>query len=267
MRRPPEPPEPSGSVYVQPAPHGFWSGNNNFGFETLFRPEAGNRQQIVKLPEWGEPAVWTVSLGIDYTETGWAGGVGNVRGFEVVGEINYGIGGATQTVLLDWIQGTTFSVPMNAISVNAFYSVLTSESGPTVQPSDLKLRVLLARGELPSRILPTKHAPLLDGRAFATFADGALSNPLARIPRFGKVLFINPLGSSTYTSLVTANNFARFFSGPEVTGSFAVGTVRITESAVLQGIRVPPFAKYVTVENVGGGSNGAVVSLNFELQL
>jgi hypothetical protein len=205
MRRPPEPPEPSASVYVQPAPHGLWSANNNFGFETLFRPEASNRQQIIKLPEWGEPAVWTVSLGIDYTETGWSAGAGYVRGFEIVGEINYGIGGATQTIFVDWIQGTTFSLPMNAISVNAFYSSITSESGPTVQPSDLMLRVLLARGELPSRVLPTKHATLLDGDPFVTFTDNAVSTPLARIPRFGKVLFVSPLAASTYTTTVPAS--------------------------------------------------------------
>ena len=66
MKRPHPAPEPSASVYVQPAPHGHWSANNNFCFEIPFGPAVGNRERIINLPEWGEPVVWTVSLGIDY---------------------------------------------------------------------------------------------------------------------------------------------------------------------------------------------------------
>jgi len=266
MRRPPEPPEPSASVYVQPTPHGLWSGNNNFGCETSFRPDVRNRQQILKLPEWGEPAVWTVSLGIDYSEGAWPASV--VRGFEIVGEITYGTGGAAETIVLDWIQGSTFSLPMNAISVNAFYTVLTSEAPPPVQPNDLTLRVLLARGDLSTGLRPSKYAPLLDGQFFATLVTNAISTPAARIPKFGRVLFVVPLTSDAYDAVTTSDNFVRFFSAPDVTGSaFSVGATRLTERALVDGIRVPAFAKYVTVENVGGGSGGATVLLNFELQL
>jgi hypothetical protein len=266
MRRRPEPPQPSASVYVQPTPHGLWSGNNNFGFEVPFRPESRNRQQIIKLPEWGEPAVWTVSLGLDYSEAAWPANL--VRGFEIVGEISYGIGGAIETAFVDWIQGTTFSLPMNAISVSAFYTVLTIEGPPAVQPNDVMLRVLLARGELSTGVRPSKHALLLDGQLFATLVDGTVSTPTARIPKFGRHLFAVPRTSDDYEALVASTNFIRFFSAPDVTGSaLPVGAVRLTESAIREGVRVPPFAKYVTVENVGGGSASAAIGFNFELQL
>ena len=231
-----------------------------------FRPEPRNRQQIIKLPEWGEPAVWTVSLGIDYSEAAWPASL--VRGFEIAGEITYGIGGATETALVDWIQGTTFSLPMNAISVNAFYTVLTIEGPPAVQPNDVMLRVLLARGELSAGAPPSKVAQLLDGQLFATFLDNALSTPAARIPKFSVRLFVVPRASGDYAAVVASSNFVRFFSAPDVTGSaLPVGAVRITENAIVEGIRVPPFAKYVTVENQGGSSENAAVALNFELQL
>ncbi|MFZ5895551.1 MAG: hypothetical protein ACOY0T_31125 [Myxococcota bacterium] len=264
MRRPPEPPEPTLSVYVQPTPHGLWTGNNNFGFEVPFRPEANNRQQIVKLPEWGEPAVWTISLGIDYSDAEWP--LAYARGFEVIGEINYGSGGATETVLVDWIQGTTLSVPMNALTINAFYRILGSPEGSTIQPDDLVLRVVLGRGCFAGSIAPTKYAELVDGSPFATLVDNGES-VRARIPKFARDLFLAPLRTSDYAALATGNNWVRFFSAPDAISSFSVGSARITENLLLDGIRVPPFAKYVAIENIGGGSAGALVTLNFELQL
>ncbi|MFZ5893420.1 MAG: hypothetical protein ACOY0T_20330 [Myxococcota bacterium] len=264
MRRPAEPLEPSLSVYVQPTPQGLWTGNNNFGFEVPFGPDLNDRQQVVKLPEWGEPAVWTLSLGIDYSDSGWP--LGYARGFEVIGEINYGTGGATETVLVDWIQGSTFAVPMNAVTVNAYYRILESPAGPTIQPDDLVLRVLLARGGFTGFIPPTKYAKLLNGAPFATLVDNGVS-VRARIPKFGRELFFVPLRVSDYSALLGPSNWVRFFSAPDDTSAFSVGSMRITESLLLEGIRVPPFAKYVAIENVGGGAAGALVTLNFELQL
>jgi hypothetical protein len=47
-----------------------------------------------------------------------------------------------------------------------------------------------------------------------------------------------------------------------------VGAVQIDQVALLEGVLVPPYAKYVTLENVGGGITGFVEAFyNFELQL
>jgi hypothetical protein len=185
MRR--EAPEPSATFYVQPTPHGHWSSNNNFGSEVSFMPDANNRQRVIKLPEWGEPAPWTVSLGIDYSENAWPSG--GSRGFEVVAEVTYGSGGATQMVLIDWIQGTSFSAPMNAISIDAIYSIPFFPHG--VQPSDLTLSVLLARGSTASSIPPSKSATSLDGQLFAILDNNTVADPPARIPKFGKFLVVD----------------------------------------------------------------------------
>ena len=265
MKRLAEPPDPSASVYVQPAPHGVWSGNNNFGFEVPFGASRGTRERIINLPEWGDPAVWTVSLGIDYTEGAWPYGANH--GFELVAEVAYGVGGATETALIDWIQGTTFSVPMNALSVNASYSA-TIEEGPPNRPSDLVLRVLISRGAVCSGIPPTKSAELLNGSNVAIVVDNAVATPAARIPKFGKKLRPVPILPTDAIRLTNGNNFVRFFSSFDILSTgFATGSFRVGAASLIEGIPVPPFSKYVSIENQGGGVAGTAVLFNFELQL
>jgi hypothetical protein len=257
-------PEPTASVYVQPAPHGIWSNNNNFGFELPFGPQRSNRERIISLPEWGEPAVWTVSLGIDFSQSAWPG---TTRGFEVVAEVAYGVGGATEVVLVDWLAGTTFSVPMNAISVNAFWAFPETD-GYSEPPDDVKLRVLLARGSRGGGIAPTKFAKLLSGEPYVTVGSNAVAEPVARIPKFGKKLLLAPLDRSDLNYLLGSNNFVRFFSAPDPSASaLSTGTFAIDLELLRSGVAVPAFSKYVTIENVGGGEGSAHVQLNFELQL
>ena len=273
MRARPDPPEPSVSVYVQPPGHGPWSGSNNFGAEVVFAPDQENRQRIIKLPEWGEPVVWTVSLGIEYTEEAWpAGGPFGQRGFEIIGEVSYGVGGATQAIEVDWMQGTTFSVPMNAISVDAFYAFPfdLSEGPKAALPLDLRLSVLLGRGGASTNIPPTKFAPLLDGSPLAGLDNNQLVDPPARVPKSGKRLFLySTVAPAQFGELVSGNNYLLFFSAPNVaTAAFLVATIRITSSVLLEGVSVPPFAKYVTLQNVGGGLTDVTPCLfNFELEL
>jgi hypothetical protein len=133
----------------------------------------------------------------------------------------------------------------------------------------LTLSVLLGRGSTASSIPPSKSATLLDGGLFAILNNNTLADPPARIPKFGKRLFIVPLSRVDNQSLLTGNNFICFFSAPDVAGlAFPVGAVQIDQAALLEGVLVPPYAKYVTLENVGGGITGFVEAFyNFELQL
>jgi hypothetical protein len=255
---------PSSSVYVQPAPHGIWSNNNNFGFELPFRAQRNNRERIISLPEWGEPAVWTVSLGLEFSEGAWTGAE---RGFDVVAEVAYGVGGATETLQVDWLAGTTFSVPMNAISINAFWAV-PETAGDSSRPDDLKLRVLLARGARGLGLSPTKFAPLLNGEPYVTLVDNAVATPVAQIPRFGRKLLLAPLDRDDLTSVLGSDNFVRFYSAPDPGGTaLPTGTFGIDAELLRTGVYVPAFSKFVTLENVGGGAAGAEMRLNFQLDL
>jgi hypothetical protein len=260
-----EAPEPTASVYVQPSPHGIWTDNNNFGFSTPFGPQRDNRERIINLPEWGEPSVWTVSLGIEFSGKAWPG---TTRGFDVVADVTFGVGGATETVLVDWLAGTTFSVPMNAISINAFWASPETGGAGSSRPEDVKLSVLLGRGARGGGLAPSKFAPLLNGEPYVTLVDNAIADPVARIPNFGKRLFPVPLDRDDLTSLLGSNNFLRFFSAPDpAVSAFPTGTFQINEPLLRSGVVVPAFSKFVSIENVGGGAGAAEVQLNFQLDL
>ena len=50
-------------------------------------------------------------------------------------------------------------------------------------PEDVKLRILLARGNRGGGLAPTKFAELLDGEPYVTLVDNAIAEPVARIPK------------------------------------------------------------------------------------
>lgn len=101
-------------VNVYTPPYGPWSGNNQLGFEVPFESNANNRQTVLKMDENGPPQVWTVALGIE--------GITAVQGgVSVTAEIDFGAGGTTQRVDVDWLEGTVVSFPANAINVQAFW--------------------------------------------------------------------------------------------------------------------------------------------------
>jgi hypothetical protein len=146
---------------------GPWSGNGQLGYTTKFKPNVDNRQTILKLDEWGMPQVWTVALGIKDNRDDIAAG-----SMAVQAVVSFGSGGVTQEVLLDWKQGAVFSVPMNAINVQAQY-VLSSGAGDI----DIELSVNLSKGTHSGITSPTFTTNLL--------LTGGLGNiGLREIPKF-----------------------------------------------------------------------------------
>lgn len=120
---------------------GVWSGNNQLGFEQVFGPDANNEQTILKLDEWGMPAVWTVMLGITFDDELIRVPSDSAQ-FFINALVTIGVGGATQALSVDWKNGTCFSAPMNALNVVARYDF----GAVGAIPDSTRLRVLLARG-------------------------------------------------------------------------------------------------------------------------
>lgn len=168
-------------VYTLTPPNGPWSGSNNLGQVVDFSDNALNSQMILKLDEWGPPDMWTVSLGVDRND----GGVPNIK-FQIQAEIIFGVGGATQTVLVDWRNGTQLCLPMNAVAVHALYGATEAGGGFTLPP-DLRLSVLVARGTARSFVAPTL--------THYTDALSGVDNYQLPIPRFArrfKIVWIDP---------------------------------------------------------------------------
>lgn len=215
-----------------------WSGNNELGIELPYQPDGDGFQTILKMDEWGFPELWTVSLGISY-DLSLVPGIGDGK-FSIDGLIRFGSGGVTQEFEVDWTEGVTFTVPMNAINVIARYSDFTGKNNT---PPDLRLRVNLGRNGSIPHIPPTK----------TTFVDDApiLGVPVVvPIPRFARRLRVQrgtglsvaagawaPLMEYRFQGNATSGDCGSF-TGDEYLNHFAS-----------EGVPIPPAARVVTVRN------------------
>jgi hypothetical protein len=225
--------------------HPMWMNNNELGIEALYQPDGAGFQTILKMDPWGMPQVWTVALGIDY-DPALVPGVGDGE-FGVTAIVNFGSGGVTQQFEVDWAEGTTFSLPMNAINVIAKYSDFTGKNNT---PPDLKLRVNLSQ---------------YGGNQHNAFKSELLApadiSPVSRIPKFARRLSIMRgefgdawAAGTTYTFRGDpAGGFGATgdFTGAEFLANFAG-----------EGVPIPPTARSVVV---GGLVAGNTVWMQYHL--
>jgi hypothetical protein len=249
---------PAGAAGIVPvAPivprNGWWSNYPQFGEEQSFAPDAHNRQQILKADELGPPEVYTLTLGISYTEQNWPGAG---RAFEVEAEINFGAGGATQVVRVDWVQGAQISLPMNAVNVIATYNI-DALAAPQ-PPSDLRLSAMLGKGPALGKSQWTDPTP------FSLVASGETS-PL-RIPAFASRIHVLAANSAGADLNFTAGNFLIFLGGP-LTGDRQIASVRLDQylNAIGEGIVIPGQAKYTTIFNLFGSVVNARARMQYDI--
>ena len=136
------------AISIVPSKRGPWTGNNQLGIERGFAPDANNRQSILKLDEWGFPEVWTLCLGLTYDAELYGSGGGITGAFGILAQVEFGTGGVIQIVEVDWCQGVSIPLPMNALNVIASYSAVPTELGLPALPDDLRLRANIVRGTL-----------------------------------------------------------------------------------------------------------------------
>lgn len=245
--------QPAGIMPVYPVPlrnHAMWSGNNELGRQADFAPDSNNRQMIIKLNEWGEPQVWTVMLGIDYTPNL----LSDTSFFDLTAEVQAGVGGTTQEFEVDWGEGTQFSCPFNALTVTAKYTVI---GGTTLEvPSDLKLRATVGRKPLSNTSPPTRSLTT------ESVAPAGISAPII-IPKFARRL--TPLASFGLTDPYAATTAYFWQNNPTIPSTIGSFTGTQFLSFASQGIPVPTDARAIIVSNGGGVANR--VRLMFHLAL
>lgn len=209
----------------------MWSGSNELGNEVGFAANANNRQMVLKLDEWGLPEVWSVALGIAYSD------FGALANFNIVAKLDFGAGGIVQEVEVDWREGTVVSAPMNALVVTAVY-----ENVPSVVPADLRLRATVARGNAASA-RPTRSI-------LSAAVPAANAGPLITIPKFAKSVSIVPFQDPAipYTNGSPYDALARyvFLTGSSVTGTFT-GAEYLNFAP--SGMPIPPNARGFTLSN------------------
>lgn len=217
------------------AKQGPWTGNQNLGSSRIWDPAAVGRQTIFKMPEWGMPQVWTVSLGIDTEQAQWTG----TAAFDFTASVIFGVGGTTQQIELDWSNGSTLIVPANAIEVVAR---TYSDSGVAhAAPDNVRLSVQVARGSI--------GVPSATRTLRFTLAPGI--SDYYRIPNFARyVMILN--GPSTILPAYDPQVLYWFQSGrPGFLVSEMAGNMLVNLGGV---IPIPATARYMRVNNTSAAS-------------
>jgi hypothetical protein len=225
------------SVPLRDSP--LWNGNPELGIEQPYQPDGDGFQTILKMGMWGPPTLWTVSLGITYNPA-LIPAVGDGK-FSVDGLIRYGSGGVTQEFEVDWSEGTSFSLPMNAINVIARYSDFTGGKNNT--PSDLRLRVNLAQGGY-GKLAPTKSA-------LGVIDTGGLNAQNFVIPKFARRLSVQR-GSGSTGGAFSANMTYTFRGNATGGDSGGFDGAEFLANYAEQGVPIPPTARFVRVSNTTG---------------
>lgn len=208
----------------------LWSGNNELGREAAFQADANNRQMILKLGEWGEPEVWSLMLGIDFEDT--ATGL-----FGITAEIRAGNGGTIQTLEVDWLQGTTLSLVMNAVDVTAKYA-----ASPTSVPSNLLLRATTAKGKVSGRPpVKTVQVPAL------VTGGGTVQSAAVRIPPFTKSFMVLDRGVAANGTVYSAN-FSVLMRGNSAGSQVGEVTGDVLLNFASNGYPISDFARYLVLE-------------------
>lgn len=241
-------PGASQGLPIIPSKQGPWTGNNQLGIEREFAADSNNRQTILKLDEWDFPDVWTICLGMnDFTPT--------QGGFDVTALIQFGIGGVTQVVEVDWLNGSGISLPMNALNVVAQYNFIDGEV-PGSPPSDLRLRVSISK--LPSQNLrPTRSYWFRDGVQTIEIPPFAKAVHLAPIPDIGNPFDFYSVNAAKFSTRqntighagISLAQMSQFVSYIDFTNEF-VGAASFYP--------IPPFARFINFVDVPAGSDVTV---------
>lgn len=225
---------------------GVWSGQNQLGVELPFELNAQNLQTIFKMDEWGFPEVWTISLGIALPKPLVIGQI-----FDVVAEINFGAGGITQSFECDWVEGTIFSLPMNAINVRARWTPRAVIAG-VLPPEGIRVSTLVARGALRhARATLTNFMGLLPvGNSLQGFDIPPTFPP---IPAFAKSLVVVPTNPGDAASLYSAASSLQFLMNDNTAVPAPILTVPgnfLGPTASFK-VPIPATARYFTFTNGG----------------
>jgi hypothetical protein len=215
--------------------NGCWSGDNQLGIFTQFAPDSNNRQTVLKLDEWGPPVVWTISLALRDS-------LQFFHAVQLKAIVEFGAGGSTQTVELDWDNGAQISLPMNALNVIA--EVVNVDAFTTEGPG-LQLGVQIARGRRGGSVPP--KLTLLSNQFLANLGQADVT-----IPPFATDLFAIPSDPGTIVDVYDQNFTIQLWSGSTPGLGVVLGVLRGTELLAGRTLPVVAGARSARVTNASG---------------
>lgn len=208
---------------------GSWSGDNQLGIEVAFEPDRNNRQTILKLDEWGPPEEWTLSFFMRDDDNLY-------EKISIQAIIEFGAGGSTQTVNVDWASGVEITKTMNAVNIIAAYSSFDEDG---IDGRGLRLGVQLARGTR-GGCQPPRYT--LDGN-IPLVANGGTSTTY-QVPPFAASLSLEIIGGIADPEDIRITTFSGNQGAAQITGI-------LTGAQAQAGIALPVTgrSRFVIVEN------------------
>jgi hypothetical protein len=221
--------------------HGNWTGSAQLGVIKL-NNELGPNQTLLKTDEWWHPHTWTLSLWTKKRNP--LGPDDNASPLTTIVEVDFGAGGAMQTLKVDFVRGTMLTLPTNSIVVRVIRSSRDSEIYAQV--------AIGTRGPC--------GCPQLQLFRNQPVAAGGVS-PLVEIPPFTSELRIT---RGTLGNILDPLVFAEFSS----TFGFPVGVIEATPLSVATGnygglLQIPSDAVAFQISN----TSAAVVNVNVHARL
>lgn len=222
--------------------NGGWSGDNQLGSVVSFQRNARATQTILKMDEWGPPEMWTVSLCINERPAS------GLFVFDVEAEINFGVGGATQTLKCDWNVGTQISVVMNAVNVVARYRSVSIG----IAEDALKLSVQIARGGRATSGIPPVYTVIKGENLLAT---ETVREPLPDFTKSVRLMASSLSAPGGVTATQIANVFADdvIVSVLDATDS-VMNAYRGSDFLRMPSLPVSGGARFVHVSNESGNT-------------
>lgn len=220
-------PVSSSAVAVIPARQGPWSSNNSFGIQRDFSPNERNEQTILRLPEWDAPQVWSLMLGLTFSERGG-------EDFAIGARIEPGAGGFIENFEMDWQAGAAITVIANTLNVVGLYEDVVQV------PTDLRLSVLVGKrplaGAAPQR---TRNLAVVAG-----------TTEVVSIPRYAKRLNVMQRSTPPGDAFASTTDY-RFLSGASAGTTIARFTGDQIATPYFNSIPIPGGAKSLRIQNTG----------------
>lgn len=216
-------------------PNGGWTGNNNLGTMRPIHIDSTRRQTVLKLPEWGPPEVWTISLYIQDTNP-----LVTLGDVAIKARLEFGVGGSTQIMEVDWENGTEVSKTMNALNVIA-------EFNESVAQTDLNIGVQIARGGRGG------NRNIYNSVQRLALLDAASETDYIQVPNFAAEFVIIPAGvddSTNHDNVYSADVLIATYPGNQLVQP---AIAMVTGEDVLKGKNLPVVAgsRYIKVINNG----------------
>ncbi len=158
----------------------------------------------------------------------------------VTAELDFGAGGATQIVQMDWVNGAQISVPMNAIDVIATFKNVDI----TTLGSGIRLGVQVGRGRRAGGAAST--LTMLDN---VFLAANNVFPELVEIPAFAKRIHVVPTIISSIASVYSNLFFAATFS-VNAPGAHNAQVISGDLLVANDGIEVQGASRFIKITNL-----------------